>query len=122
MSRLLEGRHILVVEDEFLTVLEMSDLIEERGGTVVGPVGRLDQALAIVRSERLDGAILDVNLDGEMSLPAADELIAAGVPVVLVTGYSAAMLPERFAGVPKAVKPVTSRAAERIFQEVFATP
>ncbi len=81
------GRRILVVEDEPLLAMLVEDLIGEVGGVVVGPAGSVDEALKVLAAGELDGAILDVNLGGEMVYPVADTLAAQGVPFVFVTGY-----------------------------------
>lgn len=120
MPKLLDGHRILVVEDDYLAAIDMSQMIEECGGTVVGPVARLEQALVLARSEELDGAVLDVKLNGGFSYPVADELTAKGVSVVFVTGYESGMLPERFAGMPRLAKPVTGNAGGKILRRVFA--
>jgi hypothetical protein len=44
---------------------DMSYMVEELGGAVVGPAGELAQGLALAESEQLAGAILDINLNGE---------------------------------------------------------
>ena len=57
--------------------------------------------------ERLSAAVLDVNLDGEMSHAAAERLIARQVPIVFATGYDAASrLPVHLRAVPTLQKPV----------------
>ena len=58
MERFLEGRRILVLEDNYFAALDVQEMIEDLGGLVLGPVGRLNQAQALVRSHPLDGAIL----------------------------------------------------------------
>ena len=120
MPELLDGRRILVLEDEYLVALDMKQMIEDWGGTVVGPVGRLAQAFALAESEELDGALLDVCLKGDLSFAVADELIAKGVPVIFVTGYDTPMLPERFATTPRLAKPFSEIAGERMMRKVFA--
>ena len=45
------------------------------------------EAVATVRQNRLDGALLDVSLNGKSSFPVADELLGHEVPFILVTGY-----------------------------------
>ena len=56
--------------------------------------------------EPVDGALLDVNLRGEMVFPAARILIARGVPVVFCSGYtSLRTIPAEFAAVPQVSKP-----------------
>lgn len=103
----LEGRRILVVEDEYMVAGEVVGELEARGALVVGPVPTVARALEIVEaSGALDGAVLDVNLHDEMAFPVADALAARGVRFVLSTGYDKAVIPERFAGVPRCEKPV----------------
>jgi CheY-like chemotaxis protein len=116
----LNGRRILVVEDEYLPSLVMVQMIEDLGGTAVGPVARTDQALALARSEALDGAVLDVRLNGGFSYAVADELMAKGLPVVFATGYDASMLPPRFANITLVRKPFSIVTVERTLEEVFA--
>jgi two-component SAPR family response regulator len=119
MSVSLDGLTIMVVEDDFLAALDLKRLVEERAGTVAGPVGRLEQAQQLARSVKLDGAILDVKLDGTNSLSLADELIARDVPIILVTGYDVAMLPERFASTPRLPKPFDEAAFDQLAAHLF---
>jgi two-component SAPR family response regulator len=121
MTRIsLEGLTIMVVEDDFLAALELKRLLEERAGTVAGPVGRLEQAEELARDVRLDGAILDVKLDSTVSLPLADTLIARGVPVILVTGYDITTLPARFANTPRLPKPFSDVNFDEMIDRVFS--
>lgn len=115
----LAGLTILVVEDDFLAALDLKRLIEERDGKVAGPVGRLDQAQQLAASVELDGALLDVKLNGLDSLPLADELIARNIPIILVTGYDVAMLPERFARTPRLPKPFNDAAFDQLAADLF---
>src|SRR3546814_6293864 len=58
------------------------------GYQVVASVDSLAGALQALEQGRLpDLAVLDANLHGESSLPAALELRRRGVPVVFITGY-----------------------------------
>jgi CheY-like chemotaxis protein len=85
----LTGKRILVVEDEALVAFMVADMLEEVGVVVVGPAGTVEEGLALVSSETLDGALLDVNLRGERIEPVAEALEALGVPFVFATGYGA---------------------------------
>lgn len=120
MARVLEGKRILIVEDEYLTAHELKTMVEDRGGTVVGPAARLRDALALVRSQELRGAILDVMLERDTCFPLADELIAQGIPVVLSTSYDVGLLPERFSPTPKLPKLFTLSDGEWILRKAFA--
>lgn len=83
----LVGRRILVVEDEMLVAMMIEDLLMSLGCQVVGPASSVAAALKLTGPDRLDGAVLDVNLGSEMVYPVADALKASQVPYVFVTGY-----------------------------------
>lgn len=83
------GRRILVAEDEPLVALELEATLRGLGCEVLGPAATLEEALrlATAPSERIDAAVLDINLAGRASFPAADALAKRGVPIVFATGY-----------------------------------
>jgi hypothetical protein len=84
---------------------------------VVGPVASVNGALDLIaETERLDGAVLDVNLQGEMAYPIADALVARGVPFVFATGYDEASIPPRYAHIRRCEKPVDpAKIAKALF-------
>jgi DNA-binding response OmpR family regulator len=96
---------ILIVEDEYYLAEDLALALAARGAEVVGPVGTLAEAGKLICSERIDLAVLDMNLRGEMSFAIADRLDAIGIPYVIATGYDADGLPERFRGRPRLEKP-----------------
>src|SRR4051812_22412504 len=91
-----EHGNVLIVEDEFAVALDLKHTLEERGYRVVGPVGTVGRAVSMIQSEAhsLSAALLDINLQGERVYPAADALLAHGIPFAFLTGYSAQMLPD----------------------------
>jgi DNA-binding response OmpR family regulator len=103
----IRGKRILVVEDEFLVAQVVIDFLEESGAIVVGPFGRVGDALAFLNGETgsLDAAVLDVNLHGEKSYPIADLLLARKVKVIFTTGYSADKLDSLYLNFPRCQKP-----------------
>jgi CheY-like chemotaxis protein len=106
MPRGLRGLTVLVVEDNFLVAEAVREVFEERGCVVIGPVTRLAEALAMVESTALDGAVLDINLAGEFCFPLATALRARGVPFIFLTGYGEAnLIPPEFHSVPRLSKP-----------------
>lgn len=86
----LEGRRVLIVEDEPLVALDVEETLRGLGCEVVGPTATLGEALRLLEEEapRLDAAVLDVNLGGHAAFPVADALVRRGVPVLFATGYS----------------------------------
>jgi CheY-like chemotaxis protein len=75
------------------------------GCEVVGPAARLAAALDTVERERLDLAILDVNVAGEPIYPVAEALLARSVPFVFSTGYGSAGIKDAFRDRPVLQKP-----------------
>ena len=82
----LSGRRILVVEDEYLIAIEMERWLQEAGAEVAGPVSDTERALALIETEALDAAVLDVHLNGEPAYVVADRLTERGVPYLFATG------------------------------------
>ena len=115
----LAGRRILLVEDEYFIADDMVGYFESRGADVIGPVASVRGALDLLAStDKLDAAILDVNLLGELAYPVADALLERGVPFIFATGYDGAVIPSRYAGVRRCEKPV----APSYLAKVLFTP
>jgi two-component sensor histidine kinase len=83
---------VLVIEDSFMIISTLELALDSFGWTMVGPATRVPKALALARTETFDVALLDVNLDGEMSWAVAEALQARGIPFVLTTGYEVGKL------------------------------
>ena len=112
---------ILIVEDSFLVLIGLEAMCTDLGWEIVGPATRVDQALALARSEAVDAALLDVNLDGEMSWEVADALKGRSIPFAFSTGYDQSnMLPERFAGTDVMAKPYRIDDVERRLRHMMA--
>ena len=103
----LRGERVLVVEDEYMLAQDLREDLERRGATVIGPVPTVAEALDLLgRSPAPSMAILDINLQGEMSYPVAEALRASGIPFLFATGYEPWAIPDGYADVPRADKPI----------------
>lgn len=100
-----EPGRVLIVEDDVLLATAMEMSVEEAGYSVVRQATTVDDALETVRRERIDAALLDVNLAGELVFPVADELAQRGVPFVFVTAHPRAALPPALRDRPFVEKP-----------------
>jgi CheY-like chemotaxis protein len=114
----LSGRRVLVVEDEWVIATDLERSLRKCGAAVVGPTPTLGRAQALLATEPdLDGAVMEVNLRGQMAYPLADALEQLGIPFVFATECDAATIPERYAHIPLCSKPVEAaeviRALER---------
>jgi CheY-like chemotaxis protein len=100
------GIRVLVVEDEFLLGLMAEEELCSVGCEVLGPFTTLSSATEAVRTKEFDVAILDVNLDGEMVYPLADDLAARRIPFLFLTGYASLSIPTRLRSAPRLAKPL----------------
>jgi len=112
---------LLIVEDSYLLIMTLENMCEDLGWQVVGPATRLAEAMEIARTETFDAALLDVNLDGEMSWEVADVLTARGIPFAFSTGYDQTnMLPDHLAGCHILAKPYRLDEVERLLRQMMA--
>ena len=107
MNAPLEGRKILIVEDDYMVAQLLADMLEEAGAQVVGPFGWLEEALVVANDEEanFDSALLDVDLHGKQSYPVADALSARNVKVIFCTGYDGGGVAEDYRSYPHCTKP-----------------
>lgn len=82
-----EGKRILVLDDEWLIATQNERILGSAGAEVVGPAANLPDARKLAETS-LDAALLDLNIAGESAAGLAHELMERGVPVVFLTGYS----------------------------------
>jgi DNA-binding LytR/AlgR family response regulator len=110
----LSGQRVLIVEDDYFMADELRVEFQRAGAEIVGPIGRVGEALEVVNSgEVLHGAVLDINLAGEMVFELAAVLREKNVPFVFTTGYDAEVIPEDYATVARYEKPVDPAAIAR---------
>jgi len=117
---LLEGKRILVVEDEPLVAMLLEEMLLDCGCEVVGPAYSLLQGSRLAESEALDAAVLDVNLNGELSHGIAEVLQARGVPFAFATGYGSPPPMAIDSGAPVLQKPYPADRLEAVLRELLA--
>ncbi len=111
---------LLLVEDELVVGMFMQDLLRTIGYQSTDPIGRLSEAIAAATNERFEGAVLDMNLNGEIVYPLAELLAKQSVPFVFVTGYAPRSVDPRFNQVPILQKPILQDQLAGTLQHVLA--
>jgi CheY-like chemotaxis protein len=106
MSKAKAACRVLVVEDESLLAMTLEMTLVDQGYRVVGPFGRLEQALQAAQEETFECALLDVNLNGQDVFPVANVLVQRAIPFAFLTGYDRETLPARYGSVPVLCKPI----------------
>jgi two-component sensor histidine kinase/DNA-binding response OmpR family regulator len=118
----IHGKRIMIVEDEALVAMILEDQLNELGFAISSTCASVSDALKAIAADRPDGAILDVNLGGQLVYPVADQLMDRGIPFVFVTGYGRESVDRRYASIQVLEKPVDQQALRGIFTTAGAAP
>ena len=116
------GNRVLVVEDEALVAMAIRESLDAIGYSVIGPCGSITEAMIALRHNRVDAAVLDINLGGDLVYPLADILVAENIPFVFVTGYGHEELESRFSAVPVLQKPIEPQALRAVLMRGTRRP
>ncbi|WPP02395.1 response regulator (plasmid) [Pseudomonas sp. HR96] len=108
---------VYIVEDEALVAMLLEDMVTELGHEVVGIGARLEVGLAAAESVSFDLAILDINLNGQVSFPIAHALAKRGIPFLFASGYGAAGLEESLCTVPVLSKPFSMAQLDQVIRQ-----
>jgi CheY-like chemotaxis protein len=124
VTKLKQKLRILLVEDDDVVALYLNELLEDAGMSVIGPVGRVADAVALIDQQNtmIDGAILDINLHGDFSYPVADALIRRGIPFLFTTGYGAGTVDAAYSSHPRCEKPFQEQALLGALARIVAAP
>jgi CheY-like chemotaxis protein len=110
---------VLLVEDNYIIALDLAELVREAGAEPVGPVATVRDALAALEAERVEAAILDINLGEENALGLAPVLRGRAIPFAFATGYSPDdVLPPEQADAPVLAKPYSAAEVRAILDRL----
>lgn len=83
------ARRILIAEDEVISRMDLREMLDNLGYSVVGEAGNGVQAVDLARSLRPDLVIMDIKMPELDGIAAAETLSQERVaPVLLLTAYS----------------------------------
>ncbi|MEU5051857.1 response regulator [Streptomyces sp. NPDC021096] len=87
---------VVIAEDEALIRLDLKEMLEEEGYSVVGEAGDGETAVALAREHKPDLVILDVKMPVLDGISAAERIAAESIaPVLMLTAFSQRDLVER---------------------------
>jgi two-component SAPR family response regulator len=102
--------HVLIVEDEWLIAEDHAAVLRTADHQVIGPCATVEGAMSAIGENRVDLALLDIQLRDEKSYPVAEHLQAKNIPFAFVTGFAARDVPPAISGHEVLPKPL-GRAA-----------
>lgn|GEM_PF-1535850 len=100
---------ILVVEDDAMLSLAMEDILRKLGHTNLEFAFDLSGALQIAEGKRFSLVFLDVDLNGELTLPVARMLRQNNIPWFFTTGFGSRFDYEDLEGAPIIRKPYSEQ-------------
>ena len=116
----LQGKRILILEDDFYLASDEKAQLERAGAEVIGPLGSSCGERDILEAGPLDGAVVDINLGKGPSFAFARLLTSREIPFVFVTGYDAAVVPDDLSHAPRLEKPIRERDLVAELEGLFA--
>ncbi len=118
----LQGRRILIVEDDVLLAMVLERILIVEGCTILGTTPKQAEALALLERARPDAAVLDLNLNREKPIALAEALVRLKVPFVIVSGYSKSQAEEPiFRHARRLEKPTTPEQLIGALSEAIAS-
>lgn len=115
----LDGKRILILEDEPIIAFGLEDMLVEEGA-LVSLATALDEADAVLAGSEFDCAILDVNVRGEQSYPFAEKLRGKEIRFIFATGYGEAAHPDEYSDIPTITKPYSIQQIKDALGQVGA--
>ena len=106
----ISGKCVLIVEDDFYQSRDVIKSIENAGCVVVTTTPDADEACASIKRDKIDFALVDINLGYGPAFETARALRRQGIPFIFTTGYDAASIPEDLQGVAIIQKPFDQAA------------
>ena len=113
----LNGKRIVVVEDDFLLATDICRDLRELGATVLGPAPTPFYATQLIGRRKIDAAVLDIRLHGATVFEVADQLRDQGVPILFASAYDRKAIPLRFQETCLLEKPLDRK---RLVSEIVA--
>jgi DNA-binding response OmpR family regulator len=89
-AALLTGARVLLVEDEFILLMELEMIMQDAGAKIAASCRDPKEALVALDSAEITAAVLDVRLGSETAAPVARELAQRGIPFLFYTGQDGA--------------------------------
>ncbi len=119
----LEGRTIMIVEDEYFQAEDMGQALVQAGAHLVGPCASIPAAWGMLPSASvIDAAVLDINLRGQDVFPFAEKLADLGIPFLFATGYDRGVVPEAYRDAMLIEKPFGSSQLINALANICASP
>jgi len=118
----LQGKRIIIIEDEPLVAMDLESTLTGAGCDVIGSAGTLDKARSLISQAEYDAALLDVNLAGQPVDELAAALTKKNTPFAFVTGYGREGVPRGFQDAVLLKKPFSQDQLLAVMEHLIVRP
>jgi PAS domain S-box-containing protein len=118
----MNGKRILLIEDEALVAMEIESELIAAGCEVIGPAANIDSAMKLIEKSQIDAALVDANLAGRPVDELAIALTKKGVPFAFATGYGRDGLPKEFRDELVLTKPFSGEEMLAVVRQLLSEP
>ncbi len=109
----------LIVEDNFLILIDLEDMVQSAGFKFVDRAADLSQAMLLVETTKYRFAFLDLNLGGDTCLPVIEALRERNTPFAITTAYSVYDLPKLLEGALIVSKPFSGETIKKVLHKAL---
>lgn len=114
---------VAIVEDEVMIAYLIQDVLEDLGLEVGVLLHSFEDAKKALETENYDGVLLDLNLQGIMSIPLALMLKERGTPLLIVSSYTGSIAQsEALKDIPSLAKPFSDWQMKEALQKIGLLP
>lgn len=117
---MLPAQRILIIEDEPMIALDLKLALAEAGADVVGVASTIDEALELVETPDITGAVVDLRLHGRSVREVVRRLADQEVPFLFYSGHDDAPTARSWPTVPLLTKPQPPAAILGMLAEIIA--
>lgn len=115
------AKRVMVVEDDPVVAMLVEDIVRDMGHEVLINL-TLAQALFEIEAGEIDAVLLDMHLRGEDGRPILLELLARGIPFLVLSGSDQSALKSEFPQIRIVAKPFNKVALEDAVRELLGKP
>jgi CheY-like chemotaxis protein len=119
-TTLIKSPRVLVLEDEPLIAMMIVQMLEALGCDCIGPIGNLREGLERAQTENLDGAILNLVIQGQKAYAVAETLARRGIPFGFASGAEHDPVAQQWFGRPFLTKPYTIQDIAHLLAKILA--
>jgi len=120
LKRASRSARIMILEDDLLNAFLIEDTLKLAGHEIVGPAKTVAQALGLLEKGAIDAAILDLQINDELSYEVGRKLDQLQIPWAITTAHPPSFVGPQFSHVAFLSKPFSVAALLDLTEKLLA--